>query len=73
MNSYELLENLNRRGPSVPTMSAIFFHDMTKMRCHVNFAELLSFVDAPLSSINAACTTLANIILKAHVLNLIDK
>ena len=37
--------------------------------CRFHFAELLSFVDAPLAGSKAACTTLANILLKAHVLN----
>ena len=61
-------------------MSTVFFvhnaynlHDKTKKRCRFHFAELLSFVDAPLASSNAACTTLANILLKAHVLNVSDK
>ena len=48
-------------------------HDQTKMRCRFHFAELLSFVDAPLAGSKAACTTLANILLKAHVLNVSDK
>ena len=41
--------------------------------CRFHFAELLSFVDAPLAGSKVACTTLANIILKAHVLNVSDK
>ena len=52
----------------------IILHDQTKMRCLFHFAELLSFVDAPLAGSKAACTaTLANILLKAHVLNVSDK
>ena len=51
----------------------IILHDHTKMRCRFHFAELLSFVDAPLAGSKAACTTLANILLKAHVLNVSDK
>ena len=51
----------------------IILHDQTKMRCRFHFAELLSFVDAPLAGSKAACTTLANILLKAHVLNVSDK
>ena len=52
----------------------IILHDQTKMRCRFFFfAELLSFVDAPLAGSKAACTTLANILLKAHVLNVSDK
>ena len=43
------------------------------MRCRFHFAELLSFVGAPLVGSKAACTTSANIILKAHVLNVSDK
>ena len=52
-------------------MSTVFFvhnaynlHDQTKMRCRFHFAELLSFVDAPLAGSKAECTTLANILLK---------
>lgn len=78
--SSEFLHNLNRGGLSVPTMSTVFFvhnacnlHAKTEMRCRFHFAELLSFVDAPLASNNAACTTLANILLKAYVLNVSDK
>ena len=41
--------------------------------CRFHFAELLSFVDAPLAGSKAACITLANILLKAHVLNVGDK
>ena len=43
------------------------------MRCRFHFTELLSFVDAPLAGSKAACTTSANILLKAHVLNVSDK
>ena len=43
------------------------------MRCRFHFAELLSFVHAPLAGSKAACTTLANILLKAHILNVSDK
>ena len=77
--SSEFLDNLNRNGLSVPNMSAVFFvhnaynlHANTEMRCRFHFAKLLSFVDAPLADCNAACTTLANILLKAHVLNASD-
>ena len=42
-------------------------------QCRFHFAEILSFVDAPLATNNAACTTLANILLKAQVLNVSDK
>ena len=41
--------------------------------CRFHFAELLSFVDAPLAGSKAAYTTLANILLKVHVLNVSDK
>ena len=53
--------------------NAYNFHDQSKMRCRFHFAELLSFVDAPLAGSNAACTTLAKIPLKDHVLNVSDK
>ena len=79
-SSPEFLDNLNRGGLSVPTMSTVFFvhnaynlHDQTKMRCRFHFPELLSFVDAPLAGSKAACNTLANILLKAHVLSVSDK
>ena len=49
--------------------NAYNLHDQAKMRCRFHFAELLSFVDVPLAGSKAACTTLANILLKAHVLN----
>ena len=55
------------------TQCLLFLHDQTKMRCRFHFAELLSFVDAPLAGSKAACTTLANILLKAHILNVSDK
>ena len=62
--SSEFLDNLYRGGLSVPTMSTVFFvhnaykmHDKIKMRCRFHFSELLSFVDAPVASRNAACTT----------------
>ena len=62
------------------TMSNVFFvhnahnlHDQTKMLCSFHYAELLSFVGAPLAGGKAACTTLANILLKAHVFNVSDK
>ena len=51
----------------------IILHDQTKMRCRFHFTEQLSFVDAPLAGSKAACTTLANILLKTHVLNVSDK
>ena len=51
----------------------IILHDQTEMRCRFHFAELLSFVDAPLAGGKAACTTLANILMKAHVLNVVVK
>ena len=59
--------------PSFLYTMAITLHDQTKMRFRFHFAELLSFVDAPLAGSKAACTTLANILLKAHVLNVSDK
>ena len=61
-------------------MSTFFFihnaynlHDQTKIRCCFHFAGLLSFVEAPLAGSKAACTTLPNILLKDHVLNVSDK
>ena len=64
----------------MPTISTVFFvhnaynlHAMSKMHCRFHFAELLSFVDAPVATNNAACTTLANNLLKTQVLNVSDK
>ena len=59
--------------PSFLYTMPIILHDQTKMRCRFHFAELLSFVDTPLAGSKAACTTSANILLKAHVLNVSDK
>ena len=41
--------------------------------CRFHFAELLSFEDTSLAGSKTACTTLASILLKAHVLNVSDK
>ena len=51
----------------------IILHNQTKMCCRFHFTELLSFVDVPLADGKAACTTLASILLKAHLLNVSDK
>ena len=78
--SSEFLDHLDTGRLSVPTISTVFslhnaydLHAMTKMHCRFHFAELLSFVDAPLATNNAACITLANILLKAQFLNVSDK
>ena len=47
----------------------IILHEQTRL----HFAELLTFVDAPLAGSKVARTTLANIQSKAHVLNVSDK
>ena len=51
----------------------IILHDQNKMPCRFHLGALFSFVDAPLACSKATCTTLANILLKVHVLNVIDK
>ena len=45
----------------------------TRLKC-VSASNLLScYVDAPVARSNSACITTANILLKAHVLNISDK
>ena len=78
--SSEFLDNLNRGGLSFPKMSTVHFvhvghvlRDKTNLSCRFHLCELLSNINAPMASSKAACKTLANILMKAHVLNVSDK
>ena len=81
--STEFLDELNRGGLSVPTLSSVFFdhaayqtHEKlppSKARCRNYLKRLFSYIDAPIASIPDACLTLSNIILKAFVLNTSDR
>ena len=77
--STEFLDELNRGGLSVPTLSTVFFVHVAhqthgalppgKARCRNYLKRLYSNIDAPIANIADACLTLSNIILKAFVLN----
>ena len=79
----EFTQQLDRGGLSMPKLSTVFFvHsaiNITKQLspptsgCRQYLAKLLSYVDAPISNNMKACRTLANVLLKAHVLNNSDR
>ena len=78
--STEFLDNLNKGGLSLPTLSTVYFvhtayhlHQNLKLRCNKHFAELLSKINAPIADNMSACIALANILLKAFVINNSDK
>ena len=81
--STESLDELNRGGLSVPTLSTVFFVHVAhqthgalppgKARCRNYLKRLYSNIDAPIANIADACLTLSNIILKAFVLNDSDR
>ena len=78
--SSDFLDNLNRGDLSLPTLSTVYFvhtayhlHENLKLRVNKHFAELLSTINAPIAGNMSACFALANIILKAFVLNNSDK
>ena len=78
--STEFLDNLNKGGLSLPTLSTVYFvhtvyhlHQNLKLRCNKHFAELLSKINAPMAGNMSACIALANILLKAFVINNSDK
>ena len=78
--SSEFLDNLNRGGLSIPTLSTVFFvhtayhiYENLQLHCSKHFAELLSSMNVPIAGSDGACSTLANIIMKAFVLNSSDK
>ena len=81
--STEFIESLSRGGLTVPTLSATFLvHcamrireniDPAKARCRSYLKKCFAYVASPLAKKEKACHTLANIILKAFVLNHSDK
>ena len=78
-----LLDELNRGGLSMPTLSTVdFVHSGKNLveqipsgrrGCRTYLAKILSLIDAPIASNLAACRTLANTLLKAFVLNNSDR
>ena len=81
--SSEFLDELNRGGLSVPTISTVHFvHsafslvgkvDAPRYRCRKYLTKLFGLINAQLASNSDACRTLANIILKAFVLDNSDR
>ena len=81
--SSEFTKQLDRGGLSVPELSATHFvHNavylisklrLSKSHCRQYLARLLSCVDAPLAENVMACRSLANVLLKAHVLHHSDR
>lgn len=81
--SSTFVQELDRGGLSLPTLSTAFFvhtaiHMDTvlspsKHSCREYFAKTLSYIDAPISENFQACRTLANVLLKAYVNNSSDK
>ena len=64
----------------MPILSTVYFvhtayhlHQNHKFRCNKHFAELLSKINAPIAENTSACISLANILLKAFVINNSDK
>ena len=81
--SSEFTNELNRGGLSVPKLSTVYFvhtavHIISKLSppksgCRQYLTSLLSSVDTPLSNNVMACRTVANVLLKAHVLHHSDR
>lgn len=81
--SSELTKQLDRGGLSIPKLSTVYLvhsaiHIVSKLTppksgCRRYIATLLSSVDAMLSSNILACRSLANVLLKAHVLHQSDR
>ena len=64
----------------MPTLSTVYFvhtaynvNANLKLRCNIYFAELLSTINVPIAGNKAACSSLANIILKAFIINNNDR
>ena len=78
-----LYQRLNRGWLSIPKLSTVYFvhsavHIISKVStpkagCRKYIATLLSYVDAPLSNNIMACRTVANVVLKAHILHHSDR
>jgi hypothetical protein len=81
--SSEFTRQLDRGGLSIPSLSTVYLvhsavHIISKLSpsksgCRQYVATLLSSVDAPLSNNVMACRTVANVLLKAHVLHHSDR
>ena len=81
--SSDFTQQLNRGGLSIPKLSTVYFvhsavHTISKVSTpkaggRKYIATLLSYVDTPLSNNIMACRTVANVLLKAHVLHHSDR
>jgi hypothetical protein len=81
--SSDFTQQLNRGGLSLPKLSTVYFvhsavHIISKLcqpkaGCRKYIATLLSYVDASLANNIMACRTVANVLLKAHVLHHSDR
>ena len=81
--SSEYLDELNRGGLMVPTLSTCFFvHSAIYMfpkllpersKCREYLSKILFLIDAEIAANMVACRTVANIIMKAHVLDNSDR
>ena len=68
---------------SQPTLATTFFvhsavnlmlsMSTTKSNCRTYIAKLLSYIETPVASDEAACRTMANILMKAQVLDSSDR
>ena len=77
------LDELNRGGLSIPTLSVVFFVHSAMLlhqnlpncrkNCCTYFRKLLSCIDAPIAQNEKVCKTLTNVIFKAYVLNNSDR
>ena len=81
--SSEFLDELNRGGLSIPTISTVHFvHsafslvgkvDAPRYRCRKYLTKLFGLVNAQMAANTDACRSLANVILKAFVLDNSDR
>ena len=81
--STEFLDELNRGGLSMPTLSTLHFvycgmklHELlpeARRNCGKCFQRLLYFIDSPIAKNNKACATLKNTLYKGFVLNNSDQ
>ena len=81
--SSEFTQQLDRGGLSIPKLSTVYLvHSAVyiisklntlKAGCRNFITTLLSYVDVPLANNSKACHTVANVLLKAHVLHHSDR
>jgi len=79
----EFIRQLDRGGLFIQKLSTVYFvhsavHAISRLSplksgCRQYLANLLSSVDVPLSTNAMACRTVANVLLKAHVLHHSDR